>query len=327
MSFSPGRAEPSPRGGIDYPRTLQEFDDWFATEDKCANYLMRLRWPQGFSCPGCGSQTSWLTARNLLHCKQCHRQTSVTAGTVFEGTRKPLRVWFQAIWYLTNQKLGVSALGLKRVLGLGSYQTAWTWLHKMRLAMVRPGRDMLSGHVEVDETYIGGAEEGVRGRKTVTKSIVIIAIEVHSPKGFGRIRLRQIPDVTGPTLIGFIKDVVSAGAIVSTDGWSGYNGLSALGYQHKRRVQSGSDDPAHVVLPGPHRIASLLKRWLIGTHQGAVRDEHLDYYLDEYTFRFNRRSAKARGLLFHRLVEQAVQIKPTTYRGIVTRAAKPSTRS
>ena len=288
---------------------------------------MRLRWPQGFSCPGCGSQTSWLTARNLLHCKQCHRQTSVTAGTVFEGTRKPLRVWFQAIWYLTNQKLGVSALGLKRVLGLGSYQTAWTWLHKMRLAMVRPGRDMLSGHVEVDETYIGGAEEGVRGRKTVTKSIVIIAIEVHSPKGFGRIRLRQIPDVTGPTLIGFIKDVVSAGAIVSTDGWSGYNGLSALGYQHKRRVQSGSDDPAHVVLPGPHRIASLLKRWLIGTHQGAVRDEHLDYYLDEYTFRFNRRSAKARGLLFHRLVEQAVQIKPTTYRGIVTRAAKPSTRS
>ena len=288
---------------------------------------MRLRWPQGFSCPGCGSQTPWLTARNLLHCKQCHRQTSVTAGTVFEGTRKPLRVWFQAIWYLTNQKLGVSALGLKRVLGLGSYQTAWTWLHKMRLAMVRPGRDMLSGHVEVDETYIGGAEEGVRGRKTVTKSIVIIAIEVHSPKGFGRIRLRQIPDVTGPTLIGFIKDVVSAGAIVSTDGWSGYNGLSALGYQHKRRVQSGSDDPAHVVLPGPHRIASLLKRWLIGTHQGAVRDEHLDYYLDEYTFRFNRRSAKARGLLFHRLVEQAVQIKPTTYRGIVTRAAKPSTRS
>ena len=318
---------PHPIGGIDYPRTLQEFDDWFATEDKCANYLMRLRWPQGFSCPGCGSQTSWLTARNLLHCKQCHRQTSVTAGTVFEGTRKPLRVWFQAIWYLTNQKLGVSALGLKRVLGLGSYQTACTWLHKMRLAMVRPGRDMLSGHVEVDETYIGGAEEGVRGRKTVTKSIVIIAIEVHSPKGFGRIRLRQIPDVTGPTLIGFIKDVVSAGAIVSTDGWSGYNGLSALGYQHKRRVQSGSDDPAHVVLPGPHRIASLLKRWLIGTHQGAVRDEHLDYYLDEYTFRFNRRSAKARGLLFHRLVEQAVQIKPTTYRGIVTRAAKPSTRS
>ena len=213
---------PHPAGGVDYPRTLQEFDDWFATEDKCANYLMRLRWPQGFSCPGCGSQTSWLTARNLLHCKQCHRQTSVTAGTVFEGTRKPLRVWFQAIWYLTNQKLGVSALGLKRVLGLGSYQTAWTWLHKMRLAMVRPGRDMLSGHVEVDETYIGGAEEGVRGRKTVTKSIVIIAIEVHSPKGFGRIRLRQIPDVTGPTLIGFIKDVVSAGAIVSTDGWSGY---------------------------------------------------------------------------------------------------------
>jgi transposase-like protein len=312
---------PHPVGGIDYPRTLQEFDNWFATEDDCARYLMRLRWPQGFHCPGCESQESWLTSRSLLYCKQCHRQTSVTAGTVFEGTRKPLRVWFQAMWYLTNQKLGVSALGLKRVLGLGSYQTAWAWLHKLRRAMVRPGRDMLSGHIEVDETYVGGEEEGVRGRKTETKSIVVIAIEVHSPKGFGRVRLRQVPEVTGPSLVGFVKDVVTVGSIVSTDGWAAYNGMSAHGYNHERRVQSASGNPAHVVLPGPHRIASLLKRWLLGTHQGAVRYEHLDYYLDEYTFRFNRRSSKARGLLFHRLVEQAVQIKPTTYRGIVGGAA------
>jgi len=186
---------------------------------------------------------------------------------------------------------------------------------------------MLSGHIEVDETYVGGEEEGVRGRKTKTKSIVVIAIEVHSPKGFGRVRLRQVPDVTGPSLVGFVKDVVRVGSIVSTDGWTGYNGLSAHGYNHERRVQSGSGDPAHVVLPGPHRIASLLKRWLLGTHQGAVRYKHLDYYLDEYTFRFNRRSSKARGLLFHRLVEQAVQIKPTTYRRIVNRAAKPEAPS
>jgi len=214
-----------PVGGIDYPQTLQEFDEWFATEDNCARYLMRLRWPQAFHCPSCGSQESWLTSRSLLHCKQCHRQTSVTAGTVFEGTRKPLRVWFQAMWYITNQKVGVSALGLKRVLGLGSYQTAWTWLHKLRRAMVRPGRDMLKGHIEVDETYIGGEEEGLRGRKTETKSIVVIAIEVHSPKGFGRLRLRQVPDVTGPSLVGFVKEVVTVGSIVSTDGWTGYNGF------------------------------------------------------------------------------------------------------
>jgi transposase-like protein len=305
-----------PVGGIDYPQTLQEFDEWFSTEGGCARYLMQVRWPQDFRCPGCGSQEAWLTARHLLYCKQCHRQTSVTAGTLFEGTRKPLRVWFHAMWYLTNQKLGVSALGLQRVLGLGSYQTAWTWLHKLRRAMVRPGRDMLSGCVEVDETYIGGEEEGVRGRKTITKSIVVIAIEIHSPKGFGRVRLRQVPDVTAPSLVGFISNVVAPGSLVVTDGWSAYNSLTAHGYDHECRIQSGSGDPAHVVLPGPHRIASLLKRWLLGTHQGAVRYEHLDYYLDEYTFRFNRRTSKARGLLFHRLMEQATQIKPTTYRGI-----------
>jgi transposase-like protein len=309
--------KPHPVGGIDYPQTIQEFDAWFSTEEACARYLMKVRWPHGFRCPRCGCEDSWLTARYLLHCKHCHRQTSVTAGTVFEGTRKPLRVWFQAVWYLTNQKLGVSALGLKRVLGLGSYQTAWTWLHKLRRAMVRPGRDMLSGHVEVDETYVGGQEEGVRGRKTETKSIVAIAIEVHSPKGFGRVRLRQVPDVSGPSLLGFIKDAVAAGSIVATDGWTAYNGLSAYGYIHERRIQSGNGDPAHVVLPGPHRVASLLKRWLLGTHQGAVRYEHLDYYLDEYTFRFNRRSSKDRGLLFHRLVEQALQFRTHTYRGIV----------
>jgi transposase-like protein len=305
-----------PIGGIDYPQTLQEFDKWFATEDGCIHYLIRLRWPQGFQCPRCGSKESWRTERGLLHCKHCNHQTSLTAGTIFQGTRKPLRVWFQAMWYVTNQKFGVSALGLKRVLGLGSYQTAWTWLHKLRHAMVRPGRDMLKGHVEVDETYVGGEEKGTYGRKTKTKSIVAIAIEVHSPKGFGRVRLKQIPDVTGPTLIGFVKDVVEAGSIVETDGWGGYNDLPMHGYEHVKRILSKSQDPDRVVLPGPHRIASLLKRWLLGTHQGAVRYEHLDYYLDEYTFRFNRRSSKARGLLFHRLVEQAVQIMPSTYEGI-----------
>ena len=136
------KQKPHPVGGVDYPRTLQEFDAWFATENDCATYIRRLRWPEGFRCPACGHGQSWQTSRSLLHCSACGHQTSVTAGTLFEGTRKPLRIWLQAMWYVTNQKIGVSALGLKRVLGLGSYQTAWTWLHKLRRAMV-PSR---AGH-------------------------------------------------------------------------------------------------------------------------------------------------------------------------------------
>lgn len=308
---------PHPVGGIDYPRTLQEFDEWFADETGCAEYVRHLRWPKGFRCPRCDSEEAWTTARGLLHCEKCGHQTSLTAGTLFEGTRKPLRVWFQAAWYITNQKSGVSALGLKRILGLGSYQTAWTWLHKLRRAMVRPGRDLLSGYVEVDETYIGGDEEGVFGRQLKGKSLVVIALETLSPKGFGRVRLRLVPDASGASLCGFVRDVVAPGSHIITDGWRGYDDLSAQGYHHERRIISGSGKKAHSVLPGPHQIASLLKRWLLGTHHGAVRREHLAYYLDEYTFRFNRRRSRARGLLFHRLIEQAVNLCPATYSQII----------
>lgn len=239
------------------------------------------------------------------------------AGTIFAGTRRPLRMWFLAMWYVTNQKLGGSALGLQRILGLGSYQTAWTWLHKMRRAMVRPGRDRLSGCVEIDETYIGGDEENVRGRQTERKAIVAIAIEVLEPKGFGRVRLRRVPDVSAASLTPFVCDVVESGSVVRTDGWKGYNRLTDHGYQHERTIISASEDPAHVLMPAVHRIASLLKRWLLGTHQGAVSVQHLDYYLDEYTFRFNRRTSRARGLLFYRLLEQAARAEPIPYRQIV----------
>ena len=306
-----------PVGGVDYPRTLQEFDAWFATEDKCVAYIKRLRWGAGFQCPACGGTAGWLTARDLLRCTACQRQTSVTAGTVFEGTRKPLRSWFQAMWFITNEKLGGSALGLQRLLGLGSYQTAWAWLHKLRRAMVRPGRDLLSGLVEVDETYVGGVETGVSGRQTESKSIVVIAVELREPKGFGRVRLRRIPDVSAASLVGFVRDVVVPGAVVRTDGWKGYDSLPKHGYERQRINLSASESPAHVLMPAVHRVASLLKRWLLGTHQGSVSGKHLDYYLDEYTFRFNRRTAKARGLLFYRLMQQAVHTAPVTYRGIV----------
>ncbi len=241
----------------------------------------------------------------------------MTAGTIFEGTRKPLRLWFQAMWYVTSQKFGGNALGLKRILGLGSYQTAWSWLHKMRRVMVRPERDRLSRRVEVDETYVGGEEEGVSGRYTEKKAIVVVAVEVHEPKGFGRVRLRQIPDASGDSLLPFIRDVIVPGSAVLTDGWQGYSNVSRHGYIHEKTILSASGDPAHVAMPGVHRIASLLKRWLLGTHQGAVSNKHLDYYLDEYTFRFNRRTSNARGLLFYRLLQQAVQTSPTPYRQLV----------
>lgn len=221
------------------------------------------------------------------------------------------------MWHITNQKFGASALGLQRVLGFGSYQTAWAWLHKMRRAMVRSGREKLNGLVEVDETYVGGLEEGARGRQTEKKAIVAIAVEIHAPNGFGRVRLGHVPDVTSESLVQFVRGAIEPGSVVHTDGWKGYDDLSKWGYVRKKTVLSSSPEPAHVVMPGVHRIAALLKRWLLGTHQGAASARHLDYYLDEYTFRFNRRASRSRGLLFYRLLEQAIQTDPTPYSDMV----------
>lgn len=312
---------PQPVAGEHYPRTYQEFLEWFADEPACRRYLARCRWPDGFECAQCGVKSEpWATSRGYLHCRHCGSEVSVTAGTIFERTRMPLRTWFAAIWFVTSQKDGASALGLQRVLGLGSYQTAWTWLHKMRSAMVRPDRDQLRGRIEVDETYIGGSDVGgKRGRGSESKEIVVIAVEVYSPKGFGRVRMRRIPDVSGNSLVPFVGEVVEKESEILTDGWGGYNELSKHGYQHNKVVLSGTGDPAHVSMPGVHRVAALLKRWLLSTHQGSVSGKHLDYYLDEYTFRFNRRTSRSRGMLFYRLIEQAMMTGPLSYRQIVTR--------
>ncbi len=312
---------PSPVAGEDYPRTYQEFLEWFADETACRRYLTRCRWPQGFECARCGGRTEpWTTSRGYLHCRQCGSEVSVTAGTIFDRTRMPLRTWVAAMWFVTSQKDGASALGLKRVLGLGSYQTAWTWLHKLRQAMVRPDRDRLGGRIEVDETYVGGSDRGgKRGRGSASKEIVVIAVEVHSPKGFGRVRMRRIPDVSGDSLVPFVCDVAERGSEILTDGWGGYNQLSKLGYEHNRVILSDTGDPAHVSMPGVHRIAALVKRWLLSTHQGSVSGKHLEYYLDEYTFRFNRRTSRSRGMLFYRLMQQAVMTAPLPYRQIVKR--------
>ena len=309
-----------PKVDEDYPRGWAELHAWFPDNAACLTYLERLRWPNGFTCPTCGVVGEpWRQTRGRLTCSSCRHQTTVTAGTIFDKTRTPLATWFAAIWCVTNQKLGASALGLQRVLGLGSYQTAWTMLHKLRRAMVRPDRDQLGGEVEVDETYIGGEEEGVAGRFTRKKRIVVIALEIKRPRGYGRVRLRRISDVSADSLVPFVRHVVLPDAVVLTDGWQGYKPLSRHGYTHKPNNIKASGDPAHVVMPGVHRVASLLKRWLLGTHQGAVRLEHLDAYLDEYTFRFNRRTSRSRGLLFYRLLDQAVVTGPAPYEDIVVR--------
>ena len=218
-------------------------------------------------------------------------------------------LWFRAIWWVTSQKNGASAKNIQRVLELGSYKTAWVWLHKLRRAMIRPGRDRLSGLVEVDETYIGGKKPGKRGRGAEGKVLVAIAVEDKGENKIGRIRLNIIPDASSASLTGFAKQCIEKESTIRTDDWQGYSDLRFFGYFHE--VVKSTD------LKIAHLVISLLKRWLLGTHQGAVSHEHLTYYLDEYTFRFNRRTSNHRGKLFYRLLQNAMEIEPTKYRAMV----------
>lgn len=318
----------APVAGKDYPQNWNAFLDWFPTEEASLAYLEKLRWPDGFVCPACKSAVPPSRAsRGRLLCRACHHQSTVTAGTIFSKTRTSLRVWLAAAWYVTNQKQGVSALGLQRVLGLGSYQTAWMMLHRFRRAMVRPDRDPLSGVVEVDETYLEMSDrqtDNPTKRKSRTqRALVVLAVEIHEPKGFGRIRLRRIARDSQDQLIPFVQECVAPDARVCTDGSAAYLPLTELGYKHQRTVMVGSDTPAHASMPGVHRVAALIKRWLMGTHHGAVHPAQLDAYLDEFVFRFNRRTSRSRGLLFYRLLQQAVITEPATYSQVAaTRSRK-----
>ncbi len=307
----------------DYPRDLTQFEARFATEEACRQYLFHLRWPDGFRCPRCGREKYWPLRGVLLQCAGCGHQASVTAGTIFQDTRSPLPSWFRAMGWVAAQKNGASALGLQRVLGLRSYEKAWTWLHKLRRAMVRPGRDRLAGTVEVDETYLGGLEEGVRGRQTEKKALIVVAAQEEG-RGVGRIRLRQIADASAESLIPFVQDSVEPGSVIHTDGWLGYEPLDKKGYRHAVTFLRGQEESPSELMPRVHLVVSLLKRWLIGTHQGAVSHKHLDYYLEEFTFRFNRRRSRSRGKLFFRLAQQAVSIEPVPYAKIV-QAGKATT--
>lgn len=300
---------------IDYPMDLVEFEKEFQTESQCRAYIIRLRYRNGkFTCPLCGSTKSYPVKETFYECAQCGHQESILSGTLFQDTHKPLRLWFRAIWYITSQKNGTSALGLQRILGLGTYKTAWLWLHKLRRAMARPGRDKLSGRVEVDEAYIGGPERGgKRGRGVEKKVLAAIAVETDEGK-VGRMRIAVIPDLTSVTLHGFIENTVEKGSVIVTDGWRSYNGISGKGYSHEV-ITAGEQE---AMLPHVHTIISLIKRWIMGTLQGSCSKEYLAYYFDEFTFRFNRRKSKSRGLLFYRLLENAVQLEPVTREMIVS---------
>lgn len=298
--------------GRDYPRTYREFAEMFPDEAACAAYLERLRWPGGFVCPACRTTAApWRQTRGRLVCVACRHQGSVTAGTIFEKTRTPLTTWFEAAWHVTTAKHGLSAKTLERTLGT-RYRVAWTMLQRFRVAMVRSERDRLSGNVEVDETLVGSIEHGGKRGRGTAKSVVVIAVEILEPVGFGRLRMRHIPDTSGASLVAFVRDVVTPGSSVHTDGWRGYNNLPQYGYTRQQTVQSSSGDPAHVSMPGVHRIASLLKRWILSTHQGSVTPDHLQSYLEEFTFRFNRRASRSRGLVFRRLLEESVATSPVT---------------
>lgn len=312
-----------PEAGKDYPRNWNEFLDRFATEESCLSYLEGLRWPQGFVCPDCGAaEEPYRSSRTRLMCRSCGYQSTVTAGTIFDKTRTSLRVWLAGAWYLTNQKQGVSALGLQRVLGLGSYQTAWTMLHRFRRAMVRPDRERLRGCVEIDETYLAITDReapilSVSRKNRTSKVLVMLAVEVLQPKGFGRIRLQRVHNDAEECVVPFVQASIEPGTQVRTDGSAAYRSLSKLGYDHQRHVMLGSEVPAHLSMAGVHRVASLVKRWILGTHHGSVQPEHLDAYLDEFVFRFNRRTSGSRGLLFYRLLQQAVATGPVTYKEVV----------
>lgn len=297
-----------PVGGVDYPRTYQEFRAWFPDEASCIDYLGRLRWPDGFVCPACGCDRSWRTARLQWVCAGCARRTSVTAGTIFHRSHTSLSTWFAAAWFVTSQKNGVSAVGLQHALGFGSYETAWAWMHKLRRAMVRPGRDLLTGEVELDGIFLGGRSTGNPGGAS-SKVPVIVAVERAENGRLGRVRFGLPERANSREMLDFARATIEPGSTIHTDGLYVLRKLAQLGYRHEFVTGARAAD-LDTVMPGVHLVSSLVKRWIAGTLQLNVSHEQLAYYLDEFAFRFNRRNSTARGMLFYRLLQQAVETDP-----------------
>ena len=295
---------------LPFPRTLSAFQSRFATEEACVHYLFESRWADGYACPRCGHDEAYeLELRPIFKCRKCSYQVSVTAGTVLHRTRLSLRDWFSAAYLVATHTPGISAVQLQRQLGLRRYETAWGLLQKLRRAMVRPERDRISGEVEVDETYVGGVEVGRRGGRVrdSTKTIVVGAVEIRG-QGSGRVRLSVVEDLSAASLVGFLEQSVAPYSVVHTDGWGGYRPLANKGYDHRRETQ-GHAKNAVKLFPRVHRVFSNLKTWLAGTHHG-VGEQHLQHYLNEYVFRFNRRRAPMAA--FQSLLGLASQHQPTT---------------
>jgi transposase-like protein len=306
----------------DLPGDLPTFLARFGSDAQCRAYLTLGRWPDGFRCAGCGQRRAYSHhARLIEECAACGKQHSLLAGTIFEQTKTGLARWFLAIWLVTSSKGGISAMELQRQMGFGSYQTAWSWLHKIRKAMVRPDRAPLADRVEADETLLGGARPGKHGRGAAGKTVVAGAVESGRGKGrgrrLGRLRLQSVADASATSLEGFLAANVAPPAAVTTDGWQGYAGLGQAGYDHEAINLTAGWGDAVLRLPAIHLVFGLAKRWLLGTHHGAVSRKHLQAYLDEYVFRFNRRTANSIGHRFARLVEQAALTPPASYRAIV----------
>jgi transposase-like protein len=302
----------------DFPLTIIEFQHRFPDDPACTEYLFASRWPNGYCCPRCRQGQAWPVARRRVvwECAACHRQTSVTSGTALHKTRTPLHLWFWAAYLMSTATPGISAVQLQRQLGIARYETAWMLLHKLRRAMVNPEREPLTGAVEVDECFVGGHEAGLRGgRARGEKALVAVGVEVRGA-GSGRARMAVIDDASAATLTGFVRAHIAAGASVHTDAWQGYRPLARLGYDHQPRSQRAAralgENPDDI-LPRVHRVISNLKSWLQGTHRG-VSGEHLQVYLDEYVFRFNRRRTPMAA--FQTLLGLGSSQPPTTYREI-----------
>ena len=289
-----------------YPETMQDFIEQFATEKQCRDYLAKIRWSNGFTCPHCNGVAAWIKKNGIRVCKKCRKDISVTAGTHFAYSKIPLNIWFQAMWFVVTQKQGVSALGLGRALGITRQKTGWFLLKRIRETMTKTSPDLLSGTVEIDEVFLGGVKTGKRGRGAEGKTLILVAVEDKGKKGIGRIRISTIPNASENTLIETIQKLVEPGSTIRTDQHRGYPIITKHNFYHKP-VAKVSYELGEDNTPLVHRVASLLKRWLLGTHQGGVQKENISSYLDEYVFRFNRRTSKSRGKLFYRLIQNMLK--------------------
>lgn len=301
---------------LDFPRSLPDFQRRFPDDAACAAYLAAARWPEGFTCPSCAHRKAWQleTKAFTYECSRCRRQTSVTAGTVMHGSKLGLSVWFWAAYLMATHSNGISALQLQKQLGLGSYKTAWLLCAKLRRAMVAPDRWPLAGLVEVDETTISCRSKNDPpasggGRSHQGKLLVAGAVEVHADRP-GRLRLATINDFSADTLHAFLNSNLAAGATAKTDGWAAYAGAPEI--THEPHVVGPM--AAHIVLPWVHRVFSNLKTWALGVYHG-LRRQHLQSYLDEFVFRFNRR--RTRHAAFSSLLGIAAATAPLTYKMLV----------